>query len=335
MPSSPSAHNSLNASPSDSTRLAQVADLRPPRNPVVENRVTFGAENSQFVLCDVFCPTKSVSIRPSNLLYCGMISGTKRFYTEDGQAIPFLPAESLVVPPNHTIHIDSPGASEEQPSKCLVIEIARTKVDRVVEFLNDKAPRPPESGEWTHTDASISHFCNPPRLEQTIARLAGLFAEDHPNKDLLIDLGVYELVVRVLRMEAGQLLLEASHERATHDPIAAAVEYAKQRLHEQLTIAQLANVAHMSASTFYRYFRDQFGQTPLAYLTEQRVRRAKRLLAQPRASVSEVAAAVGFASPSHFIRVFSSHIGQTPKQYQLARRNSSAKDDDVVRGRPQ
>jgi AraC-like DNA-binding protein len=76
----------------------------------------------------------------------------------------------------------------------------------------------------------------------------------------------------------------------------------------------------MSEPTFYRYFRNAFGQTPLAFLTEQRVRRARRLLADPHRTVSDVALAVGFSSPSHFIRVFQRHEGQTPKQYQLSRR---------------
>ena len=133
------------------------------------------------------------------------------------------------------------------------------------------------------------------------------------------NLSVQELVVRMLRMEARRVLLQASRERSGTDPLAAAVEYAKAHLDEPLTVADLAAVACMSESTFYRYFRDQFGQTPLAYLTEQRVRRACRLLTERRRTVSDVAAAVGFSSPSHFIRLFRRHTGQTPKQYQLAR----------------
>ncbi len=313
-------------SPRDSfdARLAAVAQQRPPVD-LVENRVTFGAEAAEFAIYDTFRPAQKVPLRASNPLFCGMVHGEKRVHTEDGQAIPFFPAESLVVPSNHTIHIDFPGASEARPTKCLTIEIDRAKVSRVVETLNDTAPRPPESGEWAYDDVAVCHFRNPPGVERTIRQLAGLFVEDHPDKDLLIDLGVQELVVRMLRMGARRLLLEASREQAVSDPIAAAVEYAKRRLHEPLTVAKLAAVAYMSESTFYRYFRDQFGMTPLAFLTEQRVRRAKQLLERPCASVSEVAAAVGFGSPSHFIRVFSSHMGQTPKQYQLAKRKAAAK----------
>jgi AraC-like DNA-binding protein len=300
-------------------RLARLERERPPQD-LVENRVTFGAEGAEFAVYDTVRPAERVPLSASNPLYCGMVTGKKVVHTSAGAAIPFLPAESLVVPSGERIEIDFPGASDEAPTKCLTIEIDRAKVGRVVQTLNEQAPRHPESGEWVYEDGAVCHFQNPPGFERTIRQLAGLFVEDHPDKEMLIDLGVQELVVRMLRMEARRLLLEASKERAERDPLAAAVEYAKERLHESLTVGELAAVAYMSEPTFYRYFRNEFGQTPLAFLTEQRVRRARRLLADPHRTVSDVALAVGFSSPSHFIRVFQRHEGQTPKQYQLGRR---------------
>lgn len=54
------------------------------------------------------------------------------------------------------------------------------------------------------------------------------------------------------------------------------------------------------------------------------MKRAERLLRDPRRSVTDVAATVGFARVSHFIRVFRSHVGRTPKQYQLVRQRAMA-----------
>ena len=302
-------------------RLARIERERPPQD-LVENRVTFGSEGAEFAVYDTVRPAERVPLSASNPLYCGMVTGEKLIHTVSGTAIPFFPAESLVVPSGQRIEIDFPGASDERPTKCLTIEIDRSKVGRVVQTLNEKAPRHAESGDWVYEDEQVCHFHNTPGFERTIRQLAGLFVEDHPDKEMLIDLGVQELVVRMLRMEARRLLLEASKERAERDPLAAAVEYAKQRLHEPLTVGDLAAVAYMSEPTFYRYFRDQFGQTPLAFLTEQRVRRARSLLQNAHRTVSDVALAVGFASPSHFIRVFQRHEGQTPKQYQIAQREA-------------
>ena len=216
-------------------------------------------------------------------------------------------------------------ASLQRPTKCLTIEIDHAKIERVAAELNERAPRPAETGEWCHADSGVCHFRNPPGFERTIRQIAGLFIEDHPDKALLIDLSVRELVVRMLRMEARATLIDGSRSQRDRDPLAAAVEYAKAHLDEQLTVAKLAALAYMSESTFYRYFRNVFGQTPLAYLTAIRVQRAQQLLANPQRNVSEVAAAVGFSSPSHFIRVFARHTGTTPKQFQLSAREQLAK----------
>ena len=96
-----------------------------------------------------------------------------------------------------------------------------------------------------------------------------------------------------------------------------AVQYAKKNLSERITVSELAEVACMSESTVYRYFRNEFGMTPLQFLTQERMERAQELLRNSSNNVTDVSAAVGFGSASHFINTFKEHIGQTPKQYQL------------------
>jgi AraC-like DNA-binding protein len=42
---------------------------------------------------------------------------------------------------------------------------------------------------------------------------------------------------------------------------------------------------------------------------------ATRMLADPRASVTEVSDKLGFSAPSHFARFFSQHIGLPPSDF--------------------
>ncbi|MFN3596974.1 MAG: helix-turn-helix domain-containing protein [Rubricoccaceae bacterium] len=303
-------------------RLGRIARERPAQA-LVENRIVFGAERAEFAVYDTFRPAERVPLRAANPLYCGMVTGKKVVHAPSGEAIPFLPEESLVVPSGQTVFIDFPGASDEAPTKCLTIEIDRARVRSIVDRLNEAAPRSPDSGEWVYEDAACCHFTNTPGIARTVSKLASVFTEDHPDRDLLIDFGVQELIVRMLRVEARRLLLAGSAERAAQHGLAAAVEFAKAHLGRPLTVADLAQVACMSEPSFYRAFRAELGLTPLAFLTGLRMRRAERLLADPARTVSDVAAAVGFSSPSHFIRIFRQHAGMTPKQFQLARRRAA------------
>lgn len=299
-------------------RLDRIHESHAPTD-LVENRVTFGAEHAAFSVYDTVRPAERVPLAADNPLYCGMVTGRKVVHTAAGAAIPFLPMESLVVPTGQTIEIDFPGASDDAPTTCLTIEIDRARVRAVAARLNETAPRARDSGDWDYHDDAVCHFMNTPGIEHTVRQLVGLFVEDTPDKDLLIDLGVQELVVRMLRVEARKLLLEESARRAARHGLAAAAEMAKARLGEPLKVADLAEAACMSEPAFYRAFRNEFGITPVAYLTRLRVDRAKQLLMDAGRSVTDVAAAVGFGSVSHFIRVYRDHVGQTPKQDQLAR----------------
>lgn len=79
--------------------------------------------------------------------------------------------------------------------------------------------------------------------------------------------------------------------------------------------SEVALVCEMSPSRFCREFKAAFGMTFLDYLTKHRVSEAKRLLANPRISIMDVAAAVGFSDPSYFTRVFRKHEGVSPTTY--------------------
>ena len=311
------------SSPALASRFARLERARPLQT-AIENRTTFGAASAEFSVYDTVRRAERVPLRASNPLYCGMLTGRKLVHTAAGEAIPFLPAESLVVPSGETITIDFPEASDARPTKCLTVEIDRARVRAVVDGLNETAPRSEDSGEWAYADRAVCHFHNSPGIDRTLGQLVGLFLDDDPDRDVLIDLSVQELVVRMLRAESRRLLLGESGRRATTNGLAAAAETARRRMSEALRVTDLAAAACMSESVFYRAFRNEFGQTPLAYLTGLRVERAQALLTDRRRSVTDVAAAVGFESVSHFIRVYRARVGRTPKQDQLAVRPARA-----------
>ncbi len=67
-----------------------------------------------------------------------------------------------------------------------------------------------------------------------------------------------------------------------------------------------------------RLFCDQVGKTPHEYLSELRIKNAKRLLASRSVSnysVTEIAVMVGFQDASYFSRIFKKHTGMSPGEY--------------------
>ena len=93
------------------------------------------------------------------------------------------------------------------------------------------------------------------------------------------------------------------------------LDYIREHLDRDMTLADLAAVAGMSPHYFIELFRTTTGQTPHQFVLAQRVERARHLLANQSLSVLEVAVMVGFADASHFTKVFRRIIGATPTSY--------------------
>ena len=90
-------------------------------------------------------------------------------------------------------------------------------------------------------------------------------------------------------------------------------------MHEQpakdWTLQKLAGVAGMSRSLYSKEFKKLAGETPLSYLTNWRILKAKELLPDNKKNISEVASDVGYQSEAAFNRLFKSKTGETPAGY--------------------
>lgn len=87
------------------------------------------------------------------------------------------------------------------------------------------------------------------------------------------------------------------------------------KLDARLSVMTLAREAGLSPSHFARAFKETTGRAPHRYLLSQRLERARRLLAVPGGTISDVAARTGFADQAHFTRLFRREFGLTPGAY--------------------
>jgi AraC family transcriptional regulator len=83
-------------------------------------------------------------------------------------------------------------------------------------------------------------------------------------------------------------------------------------LDTEIAVTDLAEVAGLSEAHFARAFKQTAGVSPHKFITERRLERAKRLLADTPESLTQIALACGFADPAHFSRTFTQAFGVTP-----------------------
>ena len=96
------------------------------------------------------------------------------------------------------------------------------------------------------------------------------------------------------------------------------VEFIEQHLAEDISLDALAELVQLSPYHFLRSFKRSLGEPPHRYWMARRIERAKTLLANPRASITEVAFQVGFSGTSAFSAAFRRITGQTATDYRLS-----------------
>jgi len=122
------------------------------------------------------------------------------------------------------------------------------------------------------------------------------------------------LYIEVLRAGIDRVPEPQRMFSAVHDPqIGKALSIIHQRLDHDWKVDSLASEIGMSRSRFAERFRELVGSGPMAYLTDWRLQKARRLLGRPNASVKEVAYLTGYRSPTAFSRAYARKFGHPPK----------------------
>jgi AraC-like DNA-binding protein len=93
------------------------------------------------------------------------------------------------------------------------------------------------------------------------------------------------------------------------------INYVEDNLSNDISVAQLAEVAQLSLYHFCRTFKQSFGEPPHCYHTRRRIERAKALLANSKRSITEIAMDVGFSETSSFSTAFRRVTKGTPTSY--------------------
>lgn len=97
------------------------------------------------------------------------------------------------------------------------------------------------------------------------------------------------------------------------DRIQAALTYARENLHRPLTVAELAEAAHLSPRQFSRAFLAETGQSPAKAIETLRVEGARDLMEQSRHPIEVVARQTGFGDRDQMRRAFLRAFGQPPQ----------------------
>lgn len=101
-----------------------------------------------------------------------------------------------------------------------------------------------------------------------------------------------------------------------------AMDYIHFNYAADLSVSQLADKLALNRSYFYRIFKEEIGMSPLDYINNYRIERAKDLLRSSQLPIWEIASITGFNTLSSFYRMFLLKTSMSPREYRSGKDHS-------------
>ena len=172
-----------------------------------------------------------------------------------------------------------------------------------------------------------------PDLEDCMERLMTEHRRPTAESPIVARGILHELIAWIARDYRAEQLRRDREPAGYSPPITKVMEWLQEHLDENVSVSDLAEVAGLSASYFRRWFHREVGSSPRDFVTQLRIERAKRLLAETDRSITEMAFALGFSTSAYFTAVFHRETGTTPSDFrrQLRAARENASDEDQAR----
>lgn len=135
----------------------------------------------------------------------------------------------------------------------------------------------------------------------------------HPgDAELLGPLVIDEILIRVLRSPIGVRVAQMGLAESSVQRIAKAISWLRENYSQPIKIEELAEMVHMSVSSFHEHFKSVASMSPLQYQKVLRLQEARRLMLSAMVDAGTASQRVGYLSPSQFSREYSRFFGSAP-----------------------
>src|SRR5690606_7483236 len=167
---------------------------------------------------------------------------------------------------------------------------------------------------------AVVHVRGSARLSQLVAMVAEETVVQHPGRESATGRLVDMLLIDAIRATTAQGAPPGRLKGLGDERLARSLTLMHAHVDRPWTVAELADAAALSRSTFFERFSRTVGMAPMEYLLAWRTEVAKDLLRRGQLRVAEVAERVGYGSSSAFCAAFQRQSGQPPGRYARAGR---------------
>lgn len=244
----------------------------------------------------------------SGVLLAVLVQGAKRLVVGD-QVHLYRPGDYLIASVDLPVsgHYVDPTPSNPALGMALVLE-PPVIADLLLHAAPGDLPRP---GASAVPGIAVGKLTD--ELTDSLVRLVGLL--DQPrDQTVLAPLIKREIFWRLVTGEQGAAVRQLGLPDSNLSHVTRAARWIRDNYAEPFRVEELAKLAGMSESGFYRHFQTVTALSPIQFQKQIRLQEARLLLASQPRDVTTVAHRVGYDSASQFSREYRRQYGVPPSQ---------------------
>jgi transcriptional regulator GlxA family with amidase domain len=135
----------------------------------------------------------------------------------------------------------------------------------------------------------------------------------HPGDvELLAPLIIDEILIRLLRSAIGVRVAQMGFTESSVQRVAKAISWLRANFSQPMKVEDLADLVHMSVSSFHEHFKSVTSMSPLHYQKVLRLQEARRLMLATMMDAGSASQRVGYLSASQFSREYGRFFGAAP-----------------------
>ncbi len=132
------------------------------------------------------------------------------------------------------------------------------------------------------------------------------------DDELLAPLVVDAILIRLLRSRVGVRVAQMGFAESSVHRLAKAISWLRANFSQPMKVEELAELVHMSVSSFHEHFKAITSMSPLHYQKVLRLQKARRLMLSTMTDAGTACQRVGYLSASQFSREYSRFFGSAP-----------------------
>lgn len=149
-----------------------------------------------------------------------------------------------------------------------------------------------------------------PQVRVLLERIIDEMSSQHSEYEIAVKAALLDIFMLIMRRKTGAAVQNRMPQRIMN-----AVRFMEREYARALRLEDIARSVRLNRVYFERIFKKHMGTTPMKYLMELRIGKARMKLADHTANIQDVALSCGFIDPYHFSKTFHRLVGISPSTF--------------------